>query len=247
MRVHTLVVLNLCSEFRTGVLSEDREAAKGLYDKHVSRTDGGAPVDSWLIEVNDTEETGDKASLEPGIDFRVVENGPLPAKIDHADTGVYLVFHAKSSSDPNIFGVRSMGKAVKKDLQARRLVGLLTKLGIAKVRKLSLVACNITNRHSGASKNFLVAVGKEFEKWAPDARPMIAGYDHYVFGSVSGRKYLDAGGQLPMKDSGHKQVLVYKSGLLKRGYERVELELSGWSDKHVIEGDTGIATISGLS
>lgn len=242
MRVDHLVIINLCDSFDNTIQTEDREAALGLYDKHFDRTDGHKPNKQWLIEVNNTQESGDAKQLIENTHYRVVKGGPLPASIDTGNTGVYLVFHAKSSSDPNIFGVKSLGKAENKSTQAKRLVSTLTRLGIKKIKKLSLMACNVTNNKTAGSKNFLVAVGKVLEDWPKEARPMIAGYDSFVYGSKSGKKYQDMK-NTPMTGSGHKQVWVYKSGLVGGGYKNVNLEKSGWSDKQNLETSTGDATI----
>jgi hypothetical protein len=254
MRVKTLVVINFCDEFsNTTARAEDRDAALALYNKHVNRTGELAafkPTQSWLIEVKNDTATGnamttDEHALQAGVEYRVVQpsSGTLPAKIDTDDTGVYLVFHAKQSTDPNIFGVVSLGKAEKKSTQAKRLVGTLKKLGIVKIRKLCLVACNVTNDKTAASKNFLVNVGKELQSWPKDARPLIAGYEDYVYVKSDGTKSKDAGGSQPMKGSGLKQVWVCKKTLMIGGYEKVALETSGWSDRAVQEANTGEATV----
>ncbi|WP_282611137.1 hypothetical protein [Pelagibius sp. Alg239-R121] len=244
MRVDSLVVINLSDNFGGTVPTEDREAAHGLYTKHTTRTDGGNPKAAWWIEINNTKETGDKTEFTLDIDYKIMEGGPLPSKIDAGNTGIYLIFHAKESSDPNIFGVVSLGKAEKKSLQASRLVGALEKLRIEKVRKLSLMACNVTNTKTAASRNFLVTICKEFEsRWNSSDRPMIAGYDDYVYGSKSGKKYLDSGSNEPMTGSGHKQVWVCKSGLLTGGYKQISLEKSGWSDKEHFETNLKTTTV----
>jgi len=240
MRVKQLVVINLCDSFNVVAdlekphqLVEDREVAYGLFQKHVSRTDGTAPKAAWWIEVNNTAATGDAQNLEAGKDFRIV----LPANgvfdgVDptEKDVGVYIVYHGKQSSDPNIFGVVSNEPAVKKDLQATRLVGILAKLKIRPIRKLSLVACHSDSGKTAASKNFLVTFGKQIEKWGED-RPMIAGYDDYVTaGWKDGHKVAEQGGTV--KATGHKHVWCYKKGKFSGGYEQVELVKSGWSDKY---------------
>jgi len=240
MRVKQLVVINLCYSFNLVVdlakphqLVEDREVAYGLFQKHASRTDGTAPKGAWWIEVNNTAATGDAQDLEAGKDFRIV----LPANgvfdgVDptERDVGVYIVFHARQSSDPNIFGVRPLTSAVNKNTQAGRLVGVLAQLKIRPIRKLSLVACHSDSGKTAASKNFLVTFGKQIEKWGED-RPMIAGYDDYVTaGWKDGHKVAKQGGTV--KATGHKHVWCYKKGTFSDGYKEVELVNSGWSDKY---------------
>jgi hypothetical protein len=250
MRVKQLVVINLCDDFKNPAdltkphqMLEDRQVAYGLFTKHTGKGDGTAPKAAWWIEVDNTAETGDAAELKADVHYKLVKSfaGDL-ATFDtkDRDVGVYIIYHGKKSSDPNIFGVTPMGKADNKKVQAKRLVGILERLKIRPIRKLSLVACHSDSQKSAAGKNFLVAVGEQLEAWRDD-RPMIAGYDDYVTASwKDGRKIA---GEEKGKGTLHKHVWVYRSGMLGSGYKTVVLEQSGWSDKHNLPTNTGVAAV----
>ncbi len=246
MKVKQLVVINLCDSFSVQAnlekpyqLVEDRETAFGLYQKHVSKEDGFAPKVAYWIEVNNTEKTGDAESFVEGTDYRIMlpTNGVFKGLDEkERDVGVYIIYHAKNSSDPNIFGVKPIEKAENKAKQAGRLVGVLSKLKIRPIRKLALVGCHSDSGKTAASKNFLVAFGKEIEKWGED-RPMIAGYDDFVTGDWKTGKKLATNEKV--KATGHKHVWCYRSGLLGGGYKLVELSQSGWSDKTALNTSIG--------
>ncbi|MFN0299761.1 MAG: hypothetical protein ACKVQU_05340 [Burkholderiales bacterium] len=255
MRVKQLVVINFCDGFSNPAnldkpfqLLEDRQTAFGLYQKHVTRTEGGAPKAAVWIEVNNTEATAgaimEADPLVPNTHYRIM----LPANevfagVDptDSDVGVYIIYHSKQSSDPNIFGVKSLDKAGKKSVQAERLVGLLTKLKIRPIRKLSLVGCHSDAGKTAASKNFLVAFGQAIAGWGKE-RPMIAGYDTYATGNLDGHK-LAGENNTKLKATPHKHVWCYKTGILKDGWSEVKLIDSGWSDKHNLPTTTGTVAV----
>jgi hypothetical protein len=155
--------------------------------------------------------------------------------VEGGSVGVYAVFHCDLESRPVLFDALQSGLNAKKmdqDKTAQAFVRVLyDNVGIARMDKLVLVACNSAHHAVQGSMSFLdrvcAVLGKDGNP------PCIVGWDGFEFVSGKDGSKTDGSGSTGRSEqrSERKWIATYVPGM---GYQQKRYEPQGWSaDQHV--------------
>jgi hypothetical protein len=157
--------------------------------------------------------------------------------------GVYAVFHCDSNSMPALFDAlqsQRYAQQMDQDVTAQAFVRVLhNSVGVAKMDKLVLVACNSAHHTPvQGSMSFLDRVCAVLEK--DDNPPCIVGWDGSEFVYKDGSK--TSGSDIPRSEqrSERKWIAAYVPG---QGYQQKRYEPHGWSASQHVQTEIGPACI----
>lgn len=219
---------------------ETVKGAEALYKRYTTRVDN-RPLSARIVEVWDNawrRKAPDLGTFAGGTaaGHQVVAGQPINQEVANSDNvGVYIICHGHGNK-PVVFG--GQGSAMRLDSLsqsdlAAAMAGLLSGLGLTKVRKLCLLKCG-TSCNLEQDPNFLLAMANALAEGLASP-PQVAAWDDYVSvvseGEHLGQKLVQNKDTLasanPSINNAHKAVAVWVEGK----YKVRPLVDSGWSDK----------------
>lgn len=162
------------------------------------------------------------------------------------DVGVYLVFHCDKNGFPTIFdATHSQSNSLKMEQSeiAFTLAQVVVDLGLSKIRKIGLIACNTHLVQTSSSSCTFLEMFCGAAKGLFEHPPLIAGWDDYLSVNRDDGSKMIGNSVPPTKvTSALKKEHKFVARFVKDRYDIGGLEGSGWSDKNQLPTELGASS-----